>query len=96
MCIHGDLQRDSNTYGPNQTFAPTVDWITVRLLFTLGLVEDWKTASIDFKNAFTQASPPEPIFLELLPGHKEANPQLKDKVNMSLYVSKNNELQLQR
>ena len=88
MCIRGDLQRNADTYGPNQTFAPTVDWITVRLLFTLGLVEDWKTASIDFKNAFTQASLPEPIFLELPPGYKEANPTLKDKVikvNTSLY-----------
>ena len=59
---------------------PVVEWVTVRLLFTLGLVEDWKTASIDFANAFMQASLPEPIFLELPPGYAEANPELANKV----------------
>ena len=57
-----------------------VEWVTVRLLFTLGLVENWKTASIDFANAFTQASLPAPIFLELPPGYAEANPELANKV----------------
>ena len=88
LCVRGDLQRDKDKYGPNETFAPVVDWMTVRLLFTLGIVENWQTASIDFKNAFTQAHLPEPIYLELPPGLKEANPDLKDKVikvNTSLY-----------
>ena len=59
-----------------------------RLLFTLGLVEGWSTASIDFKNAFTQASLPEPLFLELPPGYLQANLDHTSKVirvNTSLY-----------
>jgi len=62
--------------------------MTIRLLFTLGLVEGWSTASIDFKNAFTQASLPEPIYMELPPGFAAANPDHKDKlirVKTSLY-----------
>ena len=88
LCVRGDTQRDKDTYGINDTFAPTVEWVTIRLLLTLGIVEDWKSASIDFKNAFTQASLPEPIYLELPPGLAHANPKLKDKVikvNTSLY-----------
>ena len=88
LCVRGDIQRFANSYGINETFAPTVEWVTMRLLFTLGIVEGWKTASIDFKNAFTQAKLPEPIYLEMPPGMTQANPQLRDKVikvNTSLY-----------
>ena len=80
LCVHGDTQIDKNSCGINETFAPTVEWVTIRLLFTLGLVEGWQSASINFKNAFTQASLPEPIYLELPPGLSDANPTLKDKV----------------
>ena len=88
LCVRGDLQRDKDKYGLNETFAPVVEWMTVRLLFTLGLVEGWTTASIDFKNAFTQAKLPEPIYLELPPGLEQANPEYKNKlikVKTSLY-----------
>ena len=80
LCVRSNLQKATGTYDRNKTFAPVVEWVTVRLLFTLGLVENWKTASIDFANAFTQASLPEPIFLELPPGYAKANPELTNKV----------------
>ena len=80
LCVRGDLQVDKDTYGPNQTFAPVVDWMTVRLLFTLSIVEKWTTASIDFKSAFTQAQLPTPIYLEPPPGFLKGNPELRDKV----------------
>ena len=88
LCVRGDLQKDKAQYGPNETFAPVVEWMTVRLLFTLGLVEGWSTASVDFKNAFTQAKLPEPIYLELPPGLEKASPDYKGKlieVKTSLY-----------
>lgn len=72
----------------NETFAPVVEWSTVRMLFSLGLVHDWKTASIDFSNAFTQAVLPEPIYLEVPTGLAKGNPQLRDqvmKIKTSLY-----------
>ena len=58
----------------NDVFAPVVEWATVRKLFTLGMLRGWKTASIDFKNAFTQGTLPEPIHLELPPGFANADP----------------------
>ena len=86
-CVRGDTM-STDHYTQNNKFAPVVDWVTIRLLFTLGLVENWSSASIDFKNAFTQAQLPEPLYLELPPGYLKANPEYADKVirvNTSLY-----------
>ena len=72
----------------NETFAPVVEWSTVRLLFSLSLTHDWITASINFTNAFTQAVLPEPIYLELPPGFQKGNPDLDGmvmKIVTSLY-----------
>jgi hypothetical protein len=77
LCVRGDLQRDQAKYGLSDTFAPTVDWVTIRLLLTLSMVENWTSASIDFASAFTQAKLPEPIFLELPPG-LDRHPEYKD------------------
>jgi histone deacetylase 1/2 len=86
LCVRGDLQRGK--YTTNETFAPVVDWSTVRMLFTLALVNNWESASIDFKNAFVQAQLPSPIYLELPPGYQRNNPKLLDhvmKIKTSLY-----------
>ena len=88
LVVRGDLQRESSNFTTNETFAPVVEWSTVRMLFSLGVLNEWKTASIDFKSAFTQATLPEPIYLELPPGFRKANPNLQDvvmKITTSLY-----------
>eukprot|EP00977_Amphora_coffeiformis_P023186 scaffold12381_cov86-Amphora_coffeaeformis.AAC.2 len=48
LVVRGDLQRALSNYLSNETFAPVVEWSTVRMLFTLGVIQDWKSASIDF------------------------------------------------
>ena len=63
----------------NETFAPTVEWITIRMLVLGSIIEGWSMASIVFKSAFTQATPPEPIFLGLPLGCVQTNPGAKDK-----------------
>eukprot|EP00977_Amphora_coffeiformis_P018129 scaffold6199_cov167-Amphora_coffeaeformis.AAC.4 len=88
LVVRGNLQRASSNYSSNETFAPVVEWSTVRMLFTLGVIQDWKSASIDFRSAFTQGQLPEPIYLELPPGYQKANPHLSDsvmKITTSLY-----------
>ena len=88
LVVRGDTQRQFESFTTNETFAPVVEWSTVRMLFSLGVIGSWKTASIDFKSAFTQASLPEPIYLELPPGYQKANPHLSDfvmKITTSLY-----------
>eukprot|EP00977_Amphora_coffeiformis_P012588 scaffold3140_cov87-Amphora_coffeaeformis.AAC.1 len=54
LVVRGNLQRASSNYSSNETFAPVVEWSTVRMLFTLGVIQDWKSASIDFRSALTQ------------------------------------------
>ena len=88
LVVRGDLQKQFYDFTSNDTFAPVVEWSTVRMLFSLGVLNNWKTASIDFKSAFTQAHLPEPIYLELPPGYAKANPHLSDhvmKITTSLY-----------
>ena len=77
MCVRADLQ--CKKYSNNKTFAPVVEWATIRMLLSLSIVKGWCTASIDFKNAFAQATLPKPIFLDLPPGYVQANPGAKDK-----------------
>ena len=58
------------------------------MLFSLGVTHDWKTASIDFKSAFTQGTLPKPVYLKLPPGFWNANPgtnELVMKVKTFLY-----------
>ena len=86
LVVRGDLQKGQFT--TSETFAPVVEWSTVRMLFSLGVMQNWKSASIDFKNAFTQGQLPEPIYLELPAGFAKANPELSDhvmKITTSLY-----------
>ena len=88
LVVRGDEQRRYTNYSSNETFAPVVEWSTVRMLFSLGVMNDWCTASIDFKSAFTQAVLPEPLYMELPPGYTKVNPHLSDfvmKITTSLY-----------
>ena len=56
MCVHGDLQCDN--HANNETFAPVMEWATIRMLFLPSIIEGWSVAGIDFKNAFAQATLP--------------------------------------
>ena len=85
LVVRGDT--DPTPYSNNETFAPVVEWATIRMLFTLGMTHSWSTASIDFANAFTQAVLPKPIYLELPAGFQK-RPELQGlvmKITTSLY-----------
>jgi hypothetical protein len=83
FCVRGDIQQlaDNET-----TYAPVVDWGTVRLLFTLSVAHNLPTKQIDFRNAFVQSRLPEPIYLELPQGFDETGKVFK--VDKSLYGDK--------
>ena len=76
--MHGDLQRENCSN--NKTFGPVMEWVTMRMLFSLSIMEGWSTASIDFKNTFAQATLPKAIYVKLPQGHVQANPGDQDKV----------------
>ena len=62
FCVRGDQQE----YGVNyfETFAPVVQWSTIRILLILILTNNWTTRVIDYTNAFPQAVIDTDIYVE--------------------------------
>ena len=58
FCVRGDVQKRKTEEEMN-TYAPVVQWSTVRLMLILTQLLKLKTLSIDISNAFAQADMPE-------------------------------------
>ena len=80
FCVRGDMQTHGVDYF--ETYAPVVQWSTVRLLLTLTLSENWSTRQVDYTNAFAQADIKEDIYVE--PPKGFAGRDGKDKVLLLL------------
>ena len=61
--VRGDLQ-----HGVFDTFAPVVQWSTIRLMMALSLRYKLKTRCLDFSSAFVQAKLKEPVWIHLARG----------------------------
>jgi Reverse transcriptase (RNA-dependent DNA polymerase) len=64
-CVKSDLEE-----GEPETFAPVIARSTVQLFLVLSLTLGWSTCSIDFSNAFVQATLQEPVWIYLPRGFK--------------------------
>ena len=64
--VHGGKQ----TYAVNyfETFAPVVQWISIRLILVLALLNNWHTRQIDFVLAYPQANIEFDMYMELPAG----------------------------
>ena len=74
LCVHGGKQR----YGIDflNTYAPVVNWGTVRLILTMTLIRGFTTRHVDYVLAFSQAYVDTPIYLKPPPGfHINGAPQ---------------------
>jgi hypothetical protein len=87
LCAHGGMQQWGINYW--ETYAPVVNWISVRILLSLSVMQDLPTTAIDFVLAFPQAtlSEEEKIYMELpygmqVPGRKNRDNVLKLKKNL--------------
>jgi hypothetical protein len=81
ICCRGDLMPDDL-----ETFAPVVQWSTVRCFLVLSMTLGWKTVSVDWANAFIQSSLEEPIFVHLPRGFSSSlGPNTCLKLKKSLY-----------
>ena len=49
----------------DQTYAPALSWLTIRLFLILTIMNGWKARQIDFVLAYPQADIPRPTFMEL-------------------------------
>ena len=61
-CVRGDRQTHGIDYF--ETYAPVVQWSTVRLLLTLVLSKNWVTKQVDYTNAFAQATLKEEVYID--------------------------------
>jgi hypothetical protein len=60
ICMRGNLQE-----GDCITFAPVIHWISVHIFLVLLITFHWMTCSINFSNAFVQATLKEPVWTHL-------------------------------
>ena len=84
LCAHGGMQ----TWGVNywETYAPTVNWISVRFLLVVAEIMQLETKAIDFVLAFPQADLDVPVYMELPAGMEfDGNPNCLLKLKKSLY-----------
>ena len=61
ICAHGGMQQWGEYY--LETYAPLVNWLSVRFLLTISLVFDFATRSIDFTQAYQQADLTTDVFM---------------------------------
>jgi hypothetical protein len=62
FCARGDMQTEGVDFF--ETYAPVVQWSTIRLLLSTVLTEGWTTRQVDYTNAFAQAELHEEVYVE--------------------------------
>jgi Reverse transcriptase (RNA-dependent DNA polymerase) len=62
FCARGDMQIEGVDFF--ETYAPVVQWSTIRLLLSTVLTENWYTKQVDYTNAFAQANLKEEVYIE--------------------------------
>ena len=62
LCAHGGMQQWGVNYW--ETYAPVVNWISVRFLLILGEIAGLESRAIDFVLAFPQADLDVPVYME--------------------------------
>jgi hypothetical protein len=63
LCAHGGMQIHGENFW--DTYAPVVQWISIRMMLTLSVIHDLYTTSIDFTLAFPQAKTDVTIYMEV-------------------------------
>jgi hypothetical protein len=87
LCAHGGMQ----TWGQNywETYAPVVNWDSVRILLAVAKIHELSSKSIDFVLAFPQADLEVPVYMELPMGFDAPDNEKRRiyvlRLNKSLY-----------
>ena len=63
LCAHGGMQQWGVNYW--ETYAPVVNWISVRFLLVIAQIIGLETKALDFVLAFPQADLDTPVFMEI-------------------------------
>ena len=87
LCAHGGQQQWGVNYW--ETYAPVVNWISVRFLLIVSGLAGLETQDLNFVLAFPQAKLDVPVFMEIPPGVDVGNDTNKRayviELNSSLY-----------
>ena len=88
LCAHGGMQQWGINYW--ETYAPVVNWISVRFLLILSEIAGLESRTIDFVLAFPQADLDVPVYMELpigmeVPGSEGNNKFYVLRLRKSLY-----------
>jgi hypothetical protein len=63
---HGGQQEHGVNFW--ETYAPVVNWFSIRLFLVISILQDWETRQIDFVLAFPQADVECDMYMEIPPG----------------------------
>jgi len=77
--VHGGKQEYGEHY--TETYAPVINWSTIRLFLILSIMYGWYTRQLDFVLAYPQAEIEVPLYMEVPPG-------IKTDVNRNEYALK--------
>ena len=88
LCAHGGMQQWGVNYW--ETYAPVVNWISVRFLLVLSEIVGLESRAIDFVLAFPQAELDVPVYMELpigmeVPGSQQNRKLYLLRLKRSLY-----------
>ena len=75
FCVRGDRQKKDVDYF--KTFAPVINWNTVRLMLILSQVIGLATKQVDYTAAFVHAPINEDVYVEMPQGFAEHGQVLK-------------------
>jgi hypothetical protein len=64
--VHGGQQEHGGNFW--ETYAPAVNWFSIRLFLVISILQDWETRQIDFVLAFPQADVECNLYMEKPPG----------------------------
>jgi hypothetical protein len=84
LCVNGSRQIQGIDY--TESFAPVVQWSTIRRVNTLAAMHNLKGKQIDFTQAFPQAKLKEDIYLRFPAGFEHKNEKWALKLKRNLYV----------
>jgi hypothetical protein len=83
FCVRGDKQVEAVDYF--ESYAPVVQWSTVRVILIATMMFGLQTRQVDFNNAFAQSKLDEEVYVELPRGYASEGDNCVLKLNKSLY-----------
>ncbi len=70
-----------------ETFAPVVQWATIRFLISMAILNNWHTRQLDFVLAYTQADIERDLYMKLPAGFSVPGRTIQNKTERTMFSS---------